>query len=110
MCPVSCERVVYPAGCLEAKCPRAYSYEQHGRMVFGCIEKVYAVEIDVEAFAALQRQPGGFGALRVLRDPLAVCRSDVDRTFAHRGGACINPAFFEEADEQQSKGPIVSLD
>lgn len=110
-CPVSCERVVYPAGCIEGGCSRVYSYEQHGRMVFGCIEKVFGVEIDRAAFEAMQRQPGGFGALRVVAEPLAMCRSAVDPTFAHRGdGSCANPDFLEAAPGRESKGPIVSLD
>jgi len=95
MCPVSCERVVYPAGCIEGGCTRVYSYEQHGRMVFGCLEKVYGVEIDVQGFGALEGQKGGFGALRVVREPLPMCRTDVERTFEHRAhAACVNPDFL----------------
>jgi hypothetical protein len=79
-------------------------------MVFGCVEKVFSVEIDRAAFDTMQRQPGGFGALRVVGEPLSVCRSAVDPTFAHRGGACVNPGFLSEAPDRESKGPIVSLD
>lgn len=110
-CPVSCERLVYPAGCIESGCSRVYSYEQHGRMVFGCIEKVFGVEIDRAAFDAMQRQAGGFGALRVVGEPLSICRSAVDPTFAHRGdGGCVNPDFLGAARGHGSKGPIASLD
>lgn len=79
-------------------------------MVFGCIEMVFGVEIDRAAFDAMQQQPGGFGALRVVAEPLPVCRSAVDPTFAHRGGACVNPDFLESMPGQGSKGPMVSLD
>ncbi|HWH14568.1 MAG TPA: hypothetical protein VNT51_07465 [Miltoncostaeaceae bacterium] len=101
MCPVSCDRVVYPSGCVEAGCTRLYTYDtDDGRRVMGCMEKVYRVEIDVEAFQALQRTRAGFGALRVWREPLAVCRCAVEPTFVHRPhGACVNPAFRESAPD-----------
>lgn len=106
MCPVSCERVVYPAGCIDGGCPRAYFYEQHGRMVFGCIEKVFGVEIDIAAFRALEAQACGFGALRVVREPLPVCRSGLDRTFAHRAGeGCANPDFLGAAPGDRLDAP-----
>jgi hypothetical protein len=95
LCPVRCERLVYPAGCLERHCPRLYSYERDGRVLFGCLEKVFAVEIDRERFDELQARRGGFGGLRVARDPLPVCPVDVERTFEHRRhGSCVNPDFL----------------
>ena len=94
-CPVRCEKVVYPAGCIDAECPSSYSYEHRGRLYFGCVEKVFRVEIDRALFDEMQAQPGGFGGLRVVRDPFPICRSEVDRTFEHRmHGGCVNPDFL----------------
>jgi len=91
-CPVGCERVVHPAGCVEAGCTRLYSYERDGRTWMGCMEGVYGVEIDLESFRLLQRTAAGFGGLRAARPPLGICRSVVERTFEHRGAPrCVNP-------------------
>ena len=100
MCPVSCDRVVYPSGCVESGCNRLYVYDAHGRRVMGCMEKVFRAEIDLEAFRAMQRTRAGFGALRVWREPLAVCRCAVEPTFQHRPhGECLNPAFRRSAPD-----------
>ena len=93
MCAVSCERVVHPAGCIAAGCLRSYSYERDGSTYFGCLEGVFAVEIDRARFDDLEAERG-FGGLRVAREPLAVCRVGVERTFEHRPhGTCVNPGF-----------------
>ncbi len=92
MCAVRCDRVVYPSGCLAAECPRLYSYEQDGRMLIGCLERVFNVELDLEAFRELEATRRGFGALRAVRAPLPVCMTQVDSAFPHRlPGACVNP-------------------
>ncbi len=97
-CAISCERVVYPAGCFESACPRLYMHEAGGRTWMGCVDGVFGVEIDVERFRRLQRTAVGFGALRVAREPLPECRAEVQRTFAHRtGGPCVNPEFLVSA-------------
>lgn len=94
-CPVSCERVVEPAGCIEAGCPRLYSYEREGGTWIGCLEGVYEVEIELEGLRRLQRTAAGFGGLRASREPLPICRSQIERTFEHRVVAsCINPDFL----------------
>ena len=94
-CPVSCERVVQPAGCLEAGCSRMYSYQREGRTWIGCLEGIYPVEIDLDGLRRLQRTAAGFGGLRATREPLAICRSQIERTFEHRGEApCVNPDFL----------------
>lgn len=99
-CPVSCERLVEPAGCLEAGCPRLYSHVRDGRTWVGCMEGVYDVEIDLDGLRRMQRTAAGFGALRAAREPLPICRSAVERTFAHRGApACVNPDFLLSGTE-----------
>ena len=50
-CAVHCEKVVYPAACLERSCPFVYAYEEHGHTYMGCLQKVFEAEIDVEMLA-----------------------------------------------------------
>jgi hypothetical protein len=98
LCAVSCERVVMPAGCLESGCSRLYSYEQDGRTWIGCVERVFAAEIDLHRFRLLERTRAGFGGLRTAREPLPICRTEVERTFEHRSdGPCVNPDFLLSA-------------
>ena len=47
-CHVRCDKVVYPAACLERGCPFVYAYEDHGHTFMGCMQKVYTVEIDID--------------------------------------------------------------
>jgi hypothetical protein len=106
-CPVTCDRVVYPAGCVDADCEKLYSEDRDGRIVMGCAAGVFRAEIDVERFELAQRSRFGFGALRVERDPLAVCRTSVDEAFPHRSEqACTNPEFL--LDEMRRR--VLNLD
>src|SRR3954464_13557774 len=74
-CSVHCDKVVYPAACLERACPFVYAYEEFGRRYVGCMQKVYSVEIDVELLAEAERRRPGFGAIRAVRRPLPMCRA-----------------------------------
>ena len=96
-CAVHCEKVVYPAACLERSCPFVYAYEEHGRTYMGCLQKVYEAEIDVEMLTAAERTPEGFGAVRALRGPLPMCEAAVQSTFSQRESelGCVNPEFGE---------------
>ncbi len=97
LCEVHCDKVVYPASCLERSCPFVYAYEEHGHTYMGCLQKVYEAEIDVELLLEGERSREGFGAVRALRRPLPMCRSAVQTTFAHRETelGCLNPEFGE---------------
>src|SRR6266704_3710931 len=55
-CEVHCDKVVYPAACVERDCPFLYSYEEFGHTYIGCVQNVYEVEID---FDLLQRAEAG---------------------------------------------------
>lgn len=90
---MSCDRLVLPAGCVEAECTRLYAYEEAGRTYVGCLEKVFAVEVDLAMLEAAERDRG-YGGVRLAREPLPVCRCAVDATFAHRAdGPCHEPGF-----------------
>jgi len=70
-CDVHCDKVVYPAACVERACPFLYAYEDHGRTFVGCMQKVYGVEIDLDLLRAAELGKGGFGAVKAVRKPLA---------------------------------------
>lgn len=96
-CSVHCDKVVYPSACLERSCPFAYAYEENGRTFMGCMQKVFEAEIDLGMLRAAERRPDGFGAVRALRAPLPMCRSEVESCFNQRLPelGCANPEFNE---------------
>lgn len=96
-CEVHCEKVVYPSACLSRGCPFAYAYEEHGHTFMGCLQKVFAVEIDLQMLNEAERRAGGFGAVRAARPTLPMCRAEVDPCYEHRSGelGCVNPEFKE---------------
>jgi hypothetical protein len=96
-CDVHCDKVVYPAACLERSCPFVYAYEGWGHTYIGCMQKVYEVEIDIELLREMERRRPGFGAIKAKRRPLPMCHAEVERTYDARGGeiGCVNPEFSE---------------
>ena len=96
-CAVHCEKVVYPASCLQRSCPFVYAYEEHGHTYMGCLQNVYEAEIDVDMLTTAERTREGFGAVRALRRPLPMCQSSVQATFSQRETelGCLNPEFAE---------------
>lgn len=94
-CPVACERVVYPAACLSSGCPRLYVHGEGDDTWIGCMEGVFRAEVNLARLRGMQRTAAGFGGLRAAREPLPMCHTEVERTFAHRpGGMCVNPDFL----------------
>ena len=96
-CEVHCDKVVYPSACLDRSCPFAYAYEEHGHTYIGCMQKVYEAEIDLDMLRMAERQRDGFGAVRAIRVPLPMCRSEIEPCYEHRVGelGCVNPEFKE---------------
>ena len=96
-CEVHCDKVVYPAGCLERSCPFVYAYEAWGHTYVGCMQKVYDAEIDLDVLRSAEMTAPGFGAVRATRQPLPMCRAEVSACYAHRadGLGCVNPEFSE---------------
>ena len=96
-CEVHCDKVVYPSACLERSCPFVYAYEEHGRTFIGCMQKIYETEIDLDMLRMAERRRDGFGAVRAMRVPLPMCRSEIEPCYEHRGGdlGCVNPEFKE---------------
>jgi hypothetical protein len=96
-CEVHCDKVVYPAACLERSCPFVYAYEAFGHTYMGCMQKIFDVEIDLDALQALERRSDGFGSIVARRPTLPMCRSEVVSCFEGRHDeiGCRNPEFFE---------------
>ena len=81
-CGVLCEKVIYPANCFNSGCKYIYSYDEGGSSTyFGCLYKVFAVEIDLDGFKELEKRKGGFGAVKVVRPPLDRCQITVEKAY-----------------------------
>ena len=95
-CGVHCDKVVYPAACLERGCAFLYTYAEFGHNYIGCMQKVFDVEIDVDLLHAAERT-GEFGAVKATRRPLPLCRSEVESCYDGRTEdvGCLNPEFYE---------------
>ena len=96
-CEVHCDKVVYPSACLERACPFVYAYVDHGHTYIGCMQKVYEAEIDLDLLQAAEASRPGFGAIRTARNPLPMCRTEVERCYSGREDdlGCVNPEFHE---------------
>ena len=96
-CEAHCDKVVYPAACLERACPFVYAFEEFGHRYIGCMQKVYEVEIDIRLLGLAERSRFGFGAVKAVRRPLPMCRAEVSTTYESRVGelGCVNPEFSE---------------
>jgi hypothetical protein len=96
-CEVHCDKVVYPGACVERACPFVYAYEAWGHTYMGCMQKVYEVEIDLDLLRAAEARDDGFGAVKAMRPPLPMCRTEVAGCYEGRRDelGCRNPEFFE---------------
>ena len=104
-CRVHCDKVVYPAACVERACPFVYAYVEWGRTYIGCMQRVYDVEIDLAVLSSrAQGRRDGFGAVKARRQPLPMCQSEVVRCYATRGDdlGCLNPEFHELSHDMPS--------
>ena len=98
-CATFCDRVIEPAACVAAACPALYEYDDplSGRRFMGCVHKVFAVEIDVELFAAAERTGSGFGAVKLAAAPRPECGFRVERAF-EGDSTCVNRRFEDWPD------------
>jgi hypothetical protein len=96
-CEVHCDKVVYPAACLERSCQFVYAHEEFGHTYIGCMQKIYDVEIDLDLLREAEETRPGFGAVRAARTPLPMCRVEVDSCYENRRSelGCVNPEFSE---------------
>jgi hypothetical protein len=96
-CEVHCDKVVYPSACVANACPFLYAYQEFGHMYVGCMQRVYGVEIDLDLLRAAESHREGFGAIKAMREPLPMCRAEVEPCYESREGSmgCVNPEFHE---------------
>jgi hypothetical protein len=96
-CNVHCDKVVYPAACVERDCPFLYAYEEFGHTYVGCMQNVFAVDIDLDLLTEAESRRGGFGAVRATAPALPMCRVAVEGCYESRGEelGCVNPEFHE---------------
>lgn len=102
-CRAFCDKLVDPAGCLEMGCRYLYTYEdaRTGGRYMGCMNKVFAAEIDFDLFLIAERAREGFGGIKMTGDPLPHCQFTVERAYEGDGPAyeCVNKRFFDAPDD-----------
>ncbi len=99
-CSAFCDRVIAPAACVAQACQFLYSYDEplSGRRFMGCMQQVFATEIDVELFREAERTRAGFGTVRLAGRPLARCSFEVERAYETSEQRCVNPRFYDWPD------------
>jgi hypothetical protein len=102
-CGVHCDKVVYPAACVERSCPFLYAYEEFGHTYVGCMQNVFAVDIDLDLLRQAERGSLGFGAVKAARQPLPMCAAEIEPCYGASDGLdCVNPEFYELAEGEPS--------
>lgn len=93
-CGVICERVVFPVRCLRSACRYVYAFEDWGVTFFGCLQKVFRAELDTAPFESSPRRDV-YGALKVVRPPLAECSVHIAEAYGFRYSwqGCRRPLF-----------------
>lgn len=104
-CGVLCEKVVYPANCIDSECKYIYSYDQEGSTYFGCLYKVFAVEIDMAGFLELEKRKGGFGAVKVVRPPRERCHVTVEKAYNREQGESCRQALLKRYSTDKTETP-----
>ena len=104
-CGVLCEKVIYPANCFASGCNYIYSYDQAGTTYFGCLYKVFAVEIDLDGFKELEKRKGGFGAVKVVRPPRERCQVSVERAYNRERGESCRKALLKRYSTEEADTP-----
>jgi hypothetical protein len=100
-CSAQCEKVVYPAACLAMNCRFLYAFKEDGDTFFGCIEKVFPHEIDLKMFQEIERGKGGFGVVKVARQPLPQCSIAVQSCYATGEGPLCRNMYFRRRDRRE---------
>jgi hypothetical protein len=95
-CSTYCDRVIAPATCVADGCPYLYAYDDplSGRRYMGCLQQVFATEIDVELFEAAERTRAGYGAVKLASHPRERCAFSIERAFP-AFDECVNRRFSD---------------
>ena len=98
-CRSFCDKMVEPRGCIELGCRYLYSYLDRltGEQYVGCMQEVYAAEVELGAVL----EQGGFGGVKMTGEPLPHCPFSVERAYVAEGPEydCVNRRFFDCTDE-----------
>ena len=102
-CSTFCDRVIRPSSCVATGCPYLYEFDDplSGRRYLGCLQKVFASEIDVELFEEAERTRAGFGAVKLTGMPLRRCAFEIEQAYdatASGRATCSNRRFFDAPD------------
>jgi hypothetical protein len=101
-CRAFCDKLIEPKGCIEMGCSYLYSYEDAntGQRFMGCMNKVFAAEIDMDMFILAEAGRGSFGGIKMTGEPLPQCQFTVERAYEGDGPAyeCVNRRFFDCTD------------
>ncbi len=100
-CSALCEKVVYPAACLSMNCRFLYAFREDGGTFFGCIEKVFPHEIDLGMFQDIEQSKGGFGVVKVSRQPLPQCSVAVQSCYQYGEGPLCRNMYFRRRDRRE---------
>jgi len=100
-CSAVCEKVVYPAACLSMNCRFLYSFQEDGKAFFGCIQKVFAHEIELKRFQDIERTKGGFGVVKVAHQPLPHCSVAVQSCYQTDEGLLCRNMYFKRRDRRE---------
>jgi hypothetical protein len=101
-CRTFCDKLIEPRGCLELRCRYLYSYLDplSGNRFMGCVNKVFAAEIDIDLFEDAELT-GGYGGIKLTGTPMPQCQFRVEPSYEGAGPAysCVNPKFFDCSDD-----------
>ena len=101
-CRSFCDKLIEPKGCIELGCRYLYSYEDTntGQSFMGCMNKVFAAEIDLDMFMLAEEGRGSFGGIKMTGEPMPQCQFTVERAYEGDGAAyeCVNKRFFDCTD------------
>jgi hypothetical protein len=90
--------MIEPRGCVELGCSYLYSYIDRfsGDQFVGCMQEVYAAEVELSAVL----EPGGFGGVKMTGEPLPHCQFTVEQAYEGSGESygCVNRRFFDCTD------------
>jgi hypothetical protein len=86
---------------MEMGCRYLYTYEDisTGSRFIGCMNKVFAGEINLDLFL-LADAGRGYGGIKMTGQPLPHCQFSVERAYEGEGPAyeCVNRKFFDCSD------------
>ncbi len=101
-CSAICEKVVYPAECLSANCRYLYSFKSTAHLLRLHREGLHH-EIDLERFDDIERTKGGFGVVKMVRQPLEQCAVAVQSCYQCAEVPMCRNMYFRRRDRRPDR-------